>query len=626
MCGIAGQWTFNSSAQNGVQYVEKMIAAVNHRGPDGHGLYHDDQHNLALAHCRLSILDLEHGNQPMADRSGRYHITFNGEIYNSRSLALRLRDAGYEFAGHSDTECLLYAYIHWGEACLELLEGMFAFAIWDANKEQLFCARDRLGIKPFYYAWHEHRFVFCSELKGISEHPEIGFDVREGAINEFLFLGYVAGEQTMHRSVMKLPAGHSLTVANREVRKHRYWHLTMTDDYAGWSDAQLDTHLLELLNHSVEGCLQSDVPVGAFLSGGMDSSAVVALMSKHLSSPFPTQCVGFEQAKLDERAAARAVAEHYHTDHSDSLIELNVRDSLEDIIWHLDEPLADGSAIPTYYLSQQMAKRVKVALSGDGGDELFAGYDWYSEMQRLEYFDHNLPAWLRKGVSNLMGAPYFAEMRGATFLKNLGASFAQRHQNLLGLFDARQQHELLSGSGQVCAAHPLQALYEQGETIQDSMSRAQWIDLHSYLVEDILMKVDKMSMAHSLEVRVPLLHHDIVQFAFSLAPRQKASVDQRKRILKRSLKSILPASVMEKQKQGFSVSLQDWLLHDLSERVGDYLLSGARSHSGYFETAPVRKLYASLGNNALRIDAAPRIWALLCFEIWYDLNRNAATN
>ena len=626
MCGIAGQWSVVQGAYDSgaIEFnVKKMCKAIRHRGPDGNGLYRDESNPVVMGHQRLSIIDLEQGAQPMSDLAKRCWITYNGEIYNYLELREVLQRKGYPFRTRSDTECIIYAYLEWGEACVEKLNGMFAFAIWDKSKRKLFCARDRIGIKPFYYFWDQQQFVFCSELKGMLANPTINLGICDSAVIDYLRLGYTQGPKTAVDKIFKLSPGHTLSVQNGNLAKKTYWTVgTGQAGYSGLSFESASEALFNKLSGSVKGCLLGDVPVGAFLSGGVDSTGIVAMMANAGQHAFTTQCVGFKQQRLDEREYAREVANFFGTEHTESLVEFDVAREIEKVLWHLDEPNADASAIPTYFLCQETSTKVKVALSGDGGDELFAGYNWYQEIYQLTKFDAVVPAWLRHLVFKNLSMKFPYSYRGATLLKNLGEDSVHRHINLTGSLHDAEIEALFSRKGHY-HCHPLSALYKRAPCHWDAIKTAQWVDLQSYLVEGILMKVDKMSMAHSLEVRVPILDHEVVEFTFQLPTRYKLMSGDRKRILKSCLKNSVPARMMNRKKQGFSVSLREWLLGDLKEYVGDFLLSGSTTPSGMFDVSQTNKLWQALLHPRGRIDLSQHIWSLLCFEIWLDLNKRA---
>ena len=626
MCGIAGHWSLHSLlSKNQLSVnVQAMCMAVKHRGPDGHGLFVDANTTLALGHQRLSILDLETGQQPISNQQENIWLVFNGEIYNYRDLRVTLQSKGYIFRTRSDSETIVHAYSEWGENCVNHFQGMFAFALWDPSQQKLFCARDRLGIKPFYYYWNHTDFIFCSEIKGVMANNTVDKQLNYAALSDFLHMSFSPGPHTFFKQVQKLPAGHTLTVQGGKCNIKPYWSISQLqeqggDEPLGFADAC--KQLRHKLSQAVNARLVSDVPIGAFLSGGVDSSVIVSLMSEYMDQPVLTHCVGFNSQSIDERKYAAFVSKAIGTRHWDALVDIDVGAKLDEIIWHMDEPFADASAIPTYYLCEAARKRVTVCLSGDGGDELFAGYNWYAELARLSRADRSIPAWMRTRLLGpmLTRVPY--HLRGATFLKNIGLSPSQRHENLMSIFNRSHIERLLTDdvrSEISIQPHPLEITYAQLPENDDDIKLAQLADMQTYLVEDILMKVDKMSMAHSLEVRVPLLDHNVVEFAFRQPTNYKMQGKSRKWLLKQSMSDLIPMEILDRKKQGFNVCLRDWLLDDLSERIGDLLLSSPRSKSGVFKTSEVEKLWKQFQHGGLQVDLSQHIWTLLCYEMWHQ--------
>tara|TARA_R110001599_G_scaffold43172_1_gene129577 strand:- start:128 stop:2017 length:1890 start_codon:yes stop_codon:yes gene_type:complete len=626
MCGIAGHINFSSSISKDAMAanVQTMCRAIQHRGPDEHGIYSAPDFPVVLGHQRLSILDLSTGQQPLKNQAGDLVIVFNGEIYNYRELRSQLQAKGHAFITQSDTEVIVQAYNEWGVQCVSHLSGMFAFSIWDRKRKRLFCARDRLGVKPFYYYWDKRNFVFSSEIKGILANRLIDKTLNIKPLSSFLHTSYCPGEQTFFDNIYKLSPGHTLTVEEAGINIQKYWSIsdvTENGNQLSFDDASLV--LRDNVEKSVKSCLMGDVPIGAFLSGGVDSSTIVALMSKHQNDPVLTHCVGFNSldSRLDERQYAAEVARLFSSNHWDDSVEIDVGGSLDKIIWHMDEPYADSSAIPTYYLCKETRKRVKVCLSGDGGDEIFAGYNWYQELLSLSQSTQKIPEWFKKGLIAPISEQLPYNIRGATFLKNIGATPQVRHQNLTNCFDAQHIHRLLRDdvlTEVMTQPYPLEKYYSEIASSWDDVKAAQFVDMKSYLVEDILMKVDKMSMAHSLEVRVPLLEHKVVEFAFSQPTEYKMHGEQRKMLLKNCMSDLLPKRIMDRKKQGFTAPLREWLLSDLKERVGDLLLSGQYSKSGVFKTKEVADLWRQFEKKGCRVDLSRHIWTLLCFEMWHQ--------
>ncbi len=622
MCGICGVFSPGAVRDDSLKMgVARMCKLIEHRGPDEHGVYADVEHGLALGHQRLSIIDVTDGQQPLSNNDQSLWMVFNGEIYNYRDLRKRLADKGHKFKTHSDTETILLAYSEWGEACVDYLRGMFSFVIWDAKENKVFCARDHVGIKPLYYYWDGINFIFASELKAVIAHDLVKQEINHDAIVNYLRLQYIPAPDTVFKNINKLPAAHTLSIKNGQLKLNKYWTIDINSNVFSGGDEEARQCLRKRLQESVDMQLVSEVPIGAFLSGGTDSSVVVGLMNNKMQGSIKTQCVGFEQREYDERKYARYIADRFETDHSESMVHLAIDEELDKIIWHMDEPFADASAIPTYYLCREARKRVTVCLSGDGGDELFSGYNWYEELARLSRMDNKVPQRLRKTVGGLLLNHVPTTLKGGTLLRNIAAEHSTRHKNLRSCFSdsfidsllverpSRKLNEIV---------HPIDALYENIGKTDDVVKAAQLVDFQSYMVEDILMKVDKMSMAHSLEVRVPILDHKVVELAFSLETRLKMTAESRKIILKESVSDLIPRDFFERKKQGFSVPMRYWLQNQLKERVGDFLLSGTKSQSGLFRQKSIESLWKQFNKQAYRIDLENHIWSLLSFELWYD--------
>jgi len=622
MCGICGVYSPDAGDDARLRAgVTKMCKLIEHRGPDEHGVYVDEGQGLALGHQRLSIIDVSDGQQPLSNGDGSLWIVFNGEIYNYRDLRKRLVAKGYRFKTHSDTETILFAYSEWGEACVDHLQGMFSFVIWDAKKESVFCARDHVGVKPLYYYWDGTSFIFASELKAVIAHDLVKKEMNHDAIVNFLRLQYIPAPDTVFKNINKLPAAHTLLIRNGQLKIGKYWEIDIHSNAFSGGAEEARQALRTRLQESVDMQLVSEVPIGAFLSGGTDSSVVVSLMNNKMRGAIKTQCVGFEQREYDERQYARYIADRFETDHSETMVHLAIDDELDKIIWHMDEPFADASAIPTYYLCREARKRVTVCLSGDGGDELFSGYNWYEELARLSRMDDKVPRSLRKTAGGLLFNHMPATLKGGTLLRNIAADLSTRHKNLRSYFSDSFIESLLVDAPSYKPkeiVHPIDVLYSNIGKADDVVKAAQLVDFQSYMVEDILMKVDKMSMAHSLEVRVPILDHKVVELAFSLGTEMKMTPESRKIILKESVSDLIPREFFERKKQGFSVPMRYWLQNQLKERVGDFLLSGSTSQSGLFRQKSVESLWKQFSKQSYRIDLENHIWSLLSFELWYD--------
>ncbi len=620
MCGICGfLQKMPLDPNEASRIVNGMCAAIAHRGPDEQGIFIDREAGAALGHQRLSIIDLASGKQPMANEDGTVNIVFNGEIYNFREIREILIGKGHVFQTGSDTETIIHAYEEWGTDCLKRLRGMFAFAIWDSRQHRLFCARDRVGIKPFYYYFDGKIFVFASEIKAILRHPVVTPQLADTALVNYLRLFYVPAPQTIYRNIFKLRPGHQLLLENGNMSVEPYWSLNEIIRHPGPMDlTDAANELRHLLEEAVDIRLISEVPLGAFLSGGVDSSLVVALMSRIMGGGVLSHTVGFADRDFDESIHARKIADSFQCNHSEITLQPDIQGILPKLVWHMDEPFGDSSMVPTYYICQAARKRVTVCLSGDGGDELFAGYNWYAELQRLSRMDRQVPELLRTGCGRL-GALLSETLRGTTLLRNLAADWPTRHVNLLCGFTDRMIQRLVGKENitdPLQHEHPLALLYREKSAGFDPVLDGQYVDFSSYMVDDILMKVDKMSMAHSLEVRVPLLDHKVAELAFSLATNLKIQGEQRKIILKECIGDLIPPDFFNRKKQGFAIPQKSWLQHELHGYVEEYLLSSSSRVGDYLDRREIQRLWERMCRSRYHIDLSPHIWALLSFELW----------
>jgi asparagine synthase (glutamine-hydrolysing) len=609
MCGIAGILSLAGRPAR-EEEVRSMCAALVHRGPDDEGVHVAP--GVALGMRRLSIIDLESGRQPVHGEDGSV-VVFNGEIYNFAELRSGLERRGHIFGTRSDTEVIVHLYEERGEGCVEPLRGMFAFALWDARRRRLLLARDRLGIKPLYYAEVGGRLLFASEIKALLRLPEVSRDLDWRAVGHLLARLSTPGDQSILRGIRKLQPGHLLTASpGQPPRTRRYWEVRFEPGRRA-SEADLAERLRALLEESVRLHLASDVPLGAFLSGGLDSSSVVATMARVAPQPVRTFSIGFAEKGYDELPHARLVAERFGSEHHDQVLDPDVLDVLEDLAWHLDEPFGDPSAIPTYMLSRLASRHVKVVLSGDGGDELFAGYDKYRVEGRERRADR-LPAPVRAAARALARlVPEGA--KGHNFLDHFARAGAERYLHASTLFTRAKQKRLLRPE-----AFALVAPHDPWEDAREILARSrghwlsalQHLDLETYLPLDILTKVDRMSMAHSLEVRVPLIDHKVVEFAAAIPPERHRRPGS-KAIFKRAMRGILPEAILDRPKHGFAVPLGSWFRGRLSEFVRDRLLSGGQGPGAIFDPAYVGRL--------LRWDREGRdlgfeIWTLISFDLW----------
>jgi len=611
MCGIFGFFNTDSTRPADAHALRRMEETLVHRGPDGGGLHADGPVGIGMR--RLSIIDLKTGEQPLANEDGTIWVVFNGEIYNYRELTAELLGKGHRFSTASDTEVLVHLWEEHGEACVERLRGMFAFAIWDGVGRTLFLARDRLGIKPLYYAQTPRGFVFGSELKAVTRNRWIAGRPDRRAIAAYLQYGYVPDPLSIVEGVAKLPPGSTLTV--REGRAgvpRRYWDVTacFRNGVSPRSEEEASEALWTLLRDAVRSHLASDVPVGAFLSGGIDSSTVVAIMAAEVGVPIKTFSVGFQEQGYDELPYARQVAERFATEHHELVVGPQDLGMLDDLLRAFDEPFADVSAIPTYLVSRLARQHVKVVLSGDGGDELFAGYDRYVVDHRRRHLGRLADLGLGGGLRVLSrilpeGTP------GKNLAYNLSLPRVERYLDSISLFPRRALEKSLLDPAVAYDGEPLFATTQTAGL--DPLSRLQALDLRTYLPGDILTKLDRMSMANSLEARVPLLDHHLVEFAGALPVPLRLRAEQTKYLLRRVIRGKVPPEVLTRPKQGFAVPLEAWLSERLPEFFHDMLGEASRlAHVGIRASA-VRSLM-DLYARKRRPDHCRRLWALAVLD------------
>jgi asparagine synthase (glutamine-hydrolysing) len=626
MCGIAGIVELRGAVPDRGT-LERMASLLAHRGPDEQGIAVIGQ--AGLAHRRLSIIDLSGGRQPMADATGTLTLLFNGEIYNFMDVRGELESRGHRFATRSDTEVLLQAYMEWGTDCVLRLNGMYAFVIWDAPRRRLFAARDRLGKKPFYYALTPDRFVFGSELKAVLAAPGVPRDVDPAAVDEFLSRYYVGGARTILRGVAKLPPAHWLTLEEGRLNVQRYWRPAFRPDDPPRREEEYLEELEALFRDAVRRRMISDVPLGAFLSGGVDSSAVVAMMAAEGGPAVKTFTVGFEEAGYSEIEDARAVARHLGTDHHEETVRPDAIAILPDLVWHYDEPFGDSSMVPTWYVARMARRHVTVALSGDGGDELFAGYTRYQRALEDRRLD-----WIPEPLKRRVLAPLAEALpAGAPARNRLYA--AAHHSVLTGGYDLglypyikswlyapAMRAEVGNGGGNGGAALPAGLTRADLEPL-DLVSRLQWIDTLAYLPDDILTKVDRASMAHSLEARAPLLDYTLVDFMARVPTGLKLRGGVSKYLFRKMLAKRLPEAVFTKRKQGFAVPKGEWFRRDLKAVARERLLDPRTLARGYFRPERIREVLQL--HEAGQRDYSDWIWCLLILEEWHRTFMDPAT-
>jgi asparagine synthase (glutamine-hydrolysing) len=596
MCGIFGAWPAANPA-----LLERCARRLTHRGPDGFGSYIDAEHGVFLALCRLAVIDLsDRGKQPMCNEDGSVWITFNGEIYNYREIRQQLIQLGHTFRSDTDTETIVHGYEEWGMGCLERLRGMFAFCIWDTKRQTLTLARDRLGIKPLYYCDQQDRIAFASEIKALMAVPWVERSVSFSGLCQFLQHGYVSGPQSIWNGVLQLPPGHYLNVnlarGTRELT--RYWELSGETQH--WEEDAAIARLEELLASSVSEHLISDVPVGVFLSGGLDSSTITSYAAP-LSPRINTYSIGFEGWEGNELSAARKVADHYGTTHHEGIITRARFPELRNVYAAFEQPLADSSVLPTHLLSELARESSTVALSGDGGDELFGGYNWYEAVQPTP---RKRMSWMAESARRALSLgkpwPYGCANQFEQFGLLTCPSFA--------LAEITTLFPQLAGAN----AHPpdVDALFRPFTRPDlEPIKRWQNVDVNAFLVDDNLLRVDRCSMAHSLEVRVPLLDHRLAEFAFSLPDDLRIRRGEKKYLLKRVLQHKFPAGVLDRPKQGFSFPVDRfWPIDEMLDEVRN----GTMRRTGFIDAGALDGILADRSQSNWRL----KLWMLAVLERW----------
>ncbi|HEX5735894.1 MAG TPA: asparagine synthase (glutamine-hydrolyzing) [Blastocatellia bacterium] len=631
MCGIAGFFgpEENLDSTERRETVKRMCDIIEHRGPDDEGFYTEG--GVALGMRRLSIIDLVTGHQPISNEDGSIWIVFNGEIYNFCELRDDLVARGHIFQTQTDTEAIVHLYEEMGEACVERLRGMFGFAIWDRRERKLFLARDRVGKKPLHYSLAGDTLVFGSEIKSILQHPDILPDVNIEAISDFLSFGYVPDPQTAFRGITKLPPGHTLTFKNGRLSTRCYWdfdYRQADETESGRDESYYVDRLRELIAESVRLRLVSDVPLGAFLSGGIDSSTVVAMMARQMDRPVKTFSIGFSESSFDELHHARITARHFNTDHHEFVVTPDVCKIVEEIVWHHDEPFGDVSSIPTYMVSKMAREHVTVILSGDGGDELFAGYERYLIDRDRRVFER-IPGFIRRNLMLKASRALPRAVYGKNFLRNVALEGDARYVDSLSYFDEDAKHELLSTEiRRALGGRDSSAGFRQLLNVPHSakhIDRLLYLDSKTYLPGDILTKVDRMSMAHSIEARVPLLDHRLIEFVETIPTSLKLRGRMTKHILKQAVRGLVPDQIIDRPKQGFGVPIAKWFNNELRDMLHDTLTDSRTRQRGYFNHQSVE---AILNEHARgRRDNSRHLWGLLTLELWQRtfIDNNMAT-
>jgi asparagine synthase (glutamine-hydrolysing) len=629
MCGICGIAKTDNGAPISSSLIAAMCETLAHRGPDDQGVH--TEKNVGLGSRRLSIIDLEKGHQPLSNEDGTIWISHNGEVYNFPALREELLSRGHTFRTKTDTETIVHGYEEWGEDFVLKFRGMFAFSLWDNREEKLILARDRIGIKPLYYTLLEDKtLVYGSELKAILKHPRVHRSLNPKALDLYLTLEYIPAPYSIFHNISKLPAGYLLIYKRGETHLKRYWELENQDTSSPRvSKSRLNSlmdELYALIKESVQLRLISDVPLGAFLSGGIDSSSLVGMMHESGTSPIKTFSIGFEDTSYDELHHARRVAERFQTEHEELVLKPKALDLTDKLIHHLDEPFSDFSIFPTYLVSQMARSHVKVILSGDGGDEVFGGYEHY-QAQKLSH--PPLPFLFRRILNPLIRTiPPSQKKKGVwNKIRRFGQGFehatGDRHlrwmmfltENDKKSLYAPELQEKLGGTKPLHATYPFDGLYNNS-TRFDRLNREYFLDLKTYLVDDILVKVDRMSMATSLETRVPLLDHKIVEFAYSLPGDLKLNGFTTKWIFKKTMERLLPHQNIYRKKEGFSIPIKHWLRTELKDLLLDYLNERRIREGGLFRFDFIEKMIDQ--HLKQRENFSHQLWALLVFEIWRE--------
>jgi asparagine synthase (glutamine-hydrolysing) len=622
MCGISGIFEFDPAREVEREAVHRMNESLRHRGPDDEGIFLGP--GIGLGHRRLSIIDVAGGHQPIGNEDGTVWVLFNGEIYNYLELHADLVSRGHKFVTRSDTETIVHLYEQYGESCFAKLRGMFAVAIWDSKQRRLLLARDRVGKKPLYYYADDRRLIFGSELKAVLAADGFRRDVDPLAVCDYFSFSYIPAPKTIYKNIRKLRPAHYMVVSSSGIREKEYWRLSFAAPQQR-SEAEWCELIREQLREATRIRLMSEVPLGAFLSGGVDSSSVVAMMSRLMDRPVTTCSIGFRAQDYDESAFARRIAKQFQSEHHEGTVEVRALEVLDKLAWHYDEPFADSSAVPTYYVSRIARDQVTVALGGDGGDENFAGYRRYvfdRAENRLRVF---VPPAVRRTVFGPLGRVYPAlawaprPLRAKATFQSLSRSPIEGYFNSVSVFRADEKPRLFTEDfrQQLKGYDSLEVLrehYDAADTT-DPLSRIQYVDIKTYLPDDILVKVDRASMAVSLELRAPILDHCFMELVASIPSAMKLRGTTGKYIFKKAMQSLLPDEILYRPKQGFAVPLAHWFRRDLKDQAYDLVV--ANNHDGILDGGFLRHIWKQ--HQAGTFDRSAYLWTVLMFRKWQQV-------
>ncbi len=632
MCGICGIVNFDNDGHIDGEILRRMCDVLKHRGPDDEGYFTGTSDSggppgIGLGIKRLAIIDLETGHQPIHNEDGKIWVVYNGEIYNFPELREETERRGHKYYTKSDTETIVHLYEDYGASCVKYLRGMFAFGLWDGHRNELLLARDRLGQKPLVYTVHRGNLIFASEIKSILQYPGLKCQVNMDALHYYLTYQFVPGPLTMFEGIKKLPPANVLLCDRKgNIKLQRYWQLNYSNKLK-LNEKEYSRRILDLLKESTKMRLISDVPLGAFLSGGLDSSTVVGLMSRLADKPVKTFSVGFEEKSFTELKYARLVADYFHTEHSEFMVKPDVIEILPRLIWHYNEPFADPSAIPTYYIGRETAKYVKVALNGDGGDENFAGYDRYKANKLSTYYG-KLPEFVREAIIRRLVRNLPESTKRKDLIRRLkqfvqASSFSPERRNVKwhSFFDDDMKQSLYSEKTRDrfrdFDTFGYMADITGQSDAEDFLDRILYTDMMTYLPDNLLVKMDIATMANSLETRSPFLDYKLIEFSAQIPARLKLRGFTSKYILKKALKNLLPGEILYRGKMGFGLPIGEWLRGGLKSYVQEVLLHKRCIDRGYFEKETVQRLLDE--HISGRVDHGYRLWILLNLELWHQM-------